>query len=133
MGQALLRQLRRAYQPADTQRISFLNPEGRSWRSVSSTYQWASWRWRRRITARTEAQSGVQFVGISVSVQGTTTNTLAIAGNGDVYGRSGGPQCAGSTMIWNNSNCDWQLMGNVLTGPVPVESQSFGAVKGMFR
>ncbi len=79
------------------------------------------------------AQSGGAFAGISVSVQGTMANTLAITSNGDVYGRSGAPQCSGDTMIWNNTNCEWQLMGNVVTGPVPVSTQSFGSLKGQFK
>lgn len=82
---------------------------------------------------RTEAQGGGTFSGISVSVQGSTANTIAITTTGDVYGRSGGPQCAGGTMIWNVADCDWQYMGSVVSGPTPAESQSFGSVKDMFR
>ncbi|GJM43334.1 MAG: hypothetical protein DHS20C21_01760 [Gemmatimonadota bacterium] len=76
---------------------------------------------------RTEAQGGGQFAGIAAG----PTGTLAITTSGDVYQHWGEPRCDGT---WYGGCPDgWTYMGSVLGGPVPTESQSFGAVKGMFK
>ncbi|GJM43337.1 MAG: hypothetical protein DHS20C21_01790 [Gemmatimonadota bacterium] len=87
---------------------------------------------------RTEAQGGGTFSGIAIDNTFAQPVTVAVTTTGDVYAIGSKPACTGaSEPTWVSYECApeaaWTYMGNIVSGPIPVETRSFGSVKGAFK